>query len=578
MFSETQTHSEPPPLLQGLINQNKSFIESLSLELPSPPKKVPRMGVGAAFMLNISEAYGRRNRPQPKKIGALIIEGYNQYAYCSDGEQNYKFWLRQCSLWSQQLRKRGRLKQLQRFMQLLSRLQRSPSFADFSFPESPLFFRLCTATAILTGEIPLKYHEPLDLMAFWFGMGLEEQVNQQNWMDAQSAMNISVDAYKPNIAFDNCLAVISKLPQCEFTKQMYELIPSIRGYSFPPVPFKGWSSYALTIPSPSKKNDISQMDEWSLFSSKWCPHIDQHMDEMIQSSSICMAQAKGRLLSSKGKRLRPLLLLATLESCGVDSHEGLPLSSILEWLHQVSLIIDDIIDQAPMRRKVQTLHTHSSSVFALGVSTHLAIQLYSHLSSFSEEIQDITIETMVHLLIGQSSELDFVAQWDIDPDTYFRIIEGKTASLFSFAAECGAILGKKNKWRKALKEYGRLLGMAFQIVDDILDYTGDSVILGKNPGADLQAQKVSFPILLLRQALNESDKKHIFEIFTKSKTTADDFLWVSSKMSDYGIGEQCLQIAEDHVNKALAKLESLPQGTQLGLLKAIGYKITRRIQ
>jgi octaprenyl-diphosphate synthase len=252
------------------------------------------------------------------------------------------------------------------------------------------------------------------------------------------------------------------------------------------------------------------------------------------------------------------------------------LAAILEWTHQVSLLLDDIIDHSTLRRNIQTLHTHTSTSFALGVSGHLASQLYSHLHSFPKNIQNNLLQSMVDLLQGQSTELENIAQWKLDLPAYMKIIEGKTASLFSFATQAGADLAKQPSFGKKLKEYGRLLGISFQIIDDVLDYTGDSASLGKNPGSDLQTQKISLPILLLRDELVDEERKTLYNIFSAPKTTEDDFQWVLSRIVHHDISGKSISIAREFAQQAREQLSALPRSTATELLQEITTLVTER--
>ena len=204
------------------------------------------------------------------------------------------------------------------------------------------------------------------------------------------------------------------------------------------------------------------------------------------------------LIDSGGKRLRPMLALATARMCGYEQSEHIVLAASIEFLHTATLLHDDVVDESDIRRgrkSARILWDNQSSVlvgdFLLGQAFRMMVTTGS--------LPSLQILSNAAAIIAEGEIMQLAAANNVttSEDTYLAIINSKTAALFSAAAEVGgAIAEQPDEVREALRSYGKNLGIAFQLVDDALDYSGEDAKLGKNVGDDFSEGKITLPVIL----------------------------------------------------------------------------------
>jgi geranylgeranyl pyrophosphate synthase len=235
--------------------------------------------------------------------------------------------------------------------------------------------------------------------------------------------------------------------------------------------------------------------------------VEQKMRSMGDGAYGPLAQAFLQLLGSGGKRLRPALALAAYGLCtgpvsGNASKKAISVAAAVETLHTATLVHDDLIDNALVRRGATTLN----AVWDKGATVLAGDYLFARAAGFAAETENTRVvqhfaDTLRIICEGELRQHFSNRQWDQPKDSYYVRIFAKTASLFASATRSGAILaGAAEAVEQALSEYGRLLGMAFQIVDDVLDYSGDKSVLGKPVGGDLRQGIVTLPFFYFMQA------------------------------------------------------------------------------
>ena len=222
----------------------------------------------------------------------------------------------------------------------------------------------------------------------------------------------------------------------------------------------------------------------------------------LASSNIQVINYLGDYLrKSGGKRVRPsLLLLSTLASGGDGRAESvIRMATVMEMIHTATLVHDDIIDNADTRRNKPSVNARFGNQASVLMGDWLYMTAFEvSLRERSLEILDILTELTRKMTEGELIQLTVIGRSDIDRDTYFDILRRKTAFLFSACCEIGAILsGANDNTRRNLREFGLNLGTAFQLADDVLDFTASSETLGKASGADLIEGKVTMPLILL---------------------------------------------------------------------------------
>jgi octaprenyl-diphosphate synthase len=277
--------------------------------------------------------------------------------------------------------------------------------------------------------------------------------------------------------------------------------------------------------------------------------LEEALDELPRSSPASLSQALWFLRHQGGKRLRALLTLLAASAAGGEPMRAVGAASLVEWLHQSSLVLDDMLDEAPLRRGVGTLHTVTSAPFSVLTAGSLLHAISVLAEREAPGVRAALLDAATMLADGERMEVALGERGAVGRTEYMRIIEAKTARLFSCAALVGAhAVGASKRQARALGTFGKEVGIAFQIVDDTLDYVGDEATLGKRPGTDHAARKVTLPLLFLA-ARDEVAPRDLLE---------QSFDAVRARVLESGSGEEALGVARKHVGLALKAVSHLP--------------------
>ncbi|MFZ4635413.1 MAG: polyprenyl synthetase family protein [Saprospiraceae bacterium] len=221
------------------------------------------------------------------------------------------------------------------------------------------------------------------------------------------------------------------------------------------------------------------------------------------------------MLDLGGKRLRPALALMAYELFGNDVDAALPVAWAVELFHNFSLMHDDIMDAAPLRRGKPTVHTHWNTTTAILSGDALLIQAYKHLAAFADEpvipkLLDAFNRVAIGVCEGQQLDLNFETRTDVGVDEYLQMIELKTAVLLGGALEMGALCARaSSEDAAALYQFGCLAGIAFQIQDDLLDTYGDPAKFGKQVGGDILQNKKTLLALKVMESASAADQAEL---------------------------------------------------------------------
>lgn len=286
------------------------------------------------------------------------------------------------------------------------------------------------------------------------------------------------------------------------------------------------------------------------------------------------------ILFSGGKRLRPVLMLESARICGKNTPDLYDYSIIFEYLHSATLLHDDLIDEAQLRRGKKAAHTvygNAAAVltgdFLLAKSLNIASLLKD--PEIVNEVSKITEE----MSQGEIHQLIIKGNMSITKEDYFDIIKRKTAVLIEGACRTGARIAKAEEEKvKRLGEYGYHLGMAFQMADDLLDYLSDSKALGKMPGADLREGKLTLPLIHTISLCNEMERTLIEKEIEKGLSAIEpDFDLVVSLVEQYGGLSYTQEIAETHVKKAKNILSGFGESKETDILYMLAdYSLSRK--
>ena len=254
---------------------------------------------------------------------------------------------------------------------------------------------------------------------------------------------------------------------------------------------------------------------------------------------------------SGGKRIRPLLTLGAAKLCSYkDGNRDINLAACVELIHNATLLHDDVIDDSDLRRGIKTSNAIWGNQSSILVGDYLLSRCFEMMiEDGSQEVLKLLSSTSSKIAQGEVLQLEYKGEIDILEETYFDIINSKTAALFAAASRIGACITDRNKKEKdALESYGRNIGLAFQIADDALDYYSTKTIFGKEIGKDFYEGKVTLPIIFVYQKANRDERNFLEKIFRKINRSKEEFQEVQNLIKKYDSITACFNRAEYFVN------------------------------
>jgi len=268
-------------------------------------------------------------------------------------------------------------------------------------------------------------------------------------------------------------------------------------------------------------------------------HVDEFTRSRLSSDVRLINEMSTYQQDTGGKKLRALLTLASAKLSGYDGLSHIHLASCVELIHNATLLHDDVIDNSKKRRGRTTSNIVFGNQASILIGDYLLSRCFEIMVDVgSLEILKLLSSVSAEISQGEVLQLQHEKQININEETYLNIIEKKTASLFGAATKVGGILGKKSENEKsALLSYGKNLGMAFQITDDILDYFSTKNF-GKEIGNDFLENKITLPIIVLFQKANDEEKK-IIESFFKVKGRKTDLDYMLNLFKKYDVMNAC---------------------------------------
>lgn len=248
--------------------------------------------------------------------------------------------------------------------------------------------------------------------------------------------------------------------------------------------------------------------------------VEKELKLFSRSPNKLIAEISTYLFQKSGKRIRPALLVLCSKLLGYKGKEHIHVSALIETIHTASLIHDDIIDNSDCRRGRESVHARWGPNITVLLGDYLYIRSIglSLRSSYPQVIQILT-DISARMIEGELNEYYLSGNLNVAEKDYLDIIDKKTASLFSAACQIGGLLGKATKREEnILREYGRNLGIAFQIIDDLLDFMGDEKILGKPILSDLSEGRITLPLIYTLNNDGNTNRRGIAELLKQKKT------------------------------------------------------------
>jgi octaprenyl-diphosphate synthase len=299
-----------------------------------------------------------------------------------------------------------------------------------------------------------------------------------------------------------------------------------------------------------KEIDISYIELKSLVGNK-LDSVSQQIKYKLASEINLIHKMTSYHFKSGGKRIRPLLTLGSAKLCGYENgNRDVNLAACIELIHNATLLHDDVIDNSDLRRGIQSSNAIWGNQSSILVGDYLFSRCFEIMvEDGSQEILKLLSSTSSKIAQGEVVQLEYKGEIDILEETYFNIINSKTAALFAASTRVGACITNKNKKEKdALESYGRNLGLTFQIVDDALDYYSTKTIFGKEIGKDFYEGKVTLPIIFLCQKANIEEKIFLQKVFKKKNRSKLEFSEVQNLIKKYNSIDSCFNHAEHFVN------------------------------
>jgi octaprenyl-diphosphate synthase len=262
------------------------------------------------------------------------------------------------------------------------------------------------------------------------------------------------------------------------------------------------------------------------------------------------------ILESGGKRFRPILTILSAKMCGYSGDRHIKLAAAIEFIHTATLLHDDVVDESVLRRGQETANEkwgNSASVLVGDFLLSRAFQLIAR--DGSNKVLTILSDASATISEGEVHQL--TAQNDISTglETYLHIITAKTAKLFSAGCEVGAVVAELPEIEeKALEDYGTNLGIAFQIVDDVLDYSAKQEELGKTIGDDFREGKVTLPVILAYEKSTNDEKKFWDKAISNDEKNDEDLKAALELMAKYNVLAETMKTAREYADKAIESL------------------------
>jgi octaprenyl-diphosphate synthase len=293
--------------------------------------------------------------------------------------------------------------------------------------------------------------------------------------------------------------------------------------------------------------------------------IDQFFSQSFSTDNALITEAIRRMLAGGGKRLRPRLTLMAAQAVGSDVHQHIPIAAYIELIHVATLIHDDVVDGAQQRRGVNATAIDFGNQISVLAGDYLFAWIFKSVTaSYPAPIPHILSATLASICDGEVLQLRSLSNTALTREAYREIVEKKTASLFVAATECGAILGGGDETViKALSNYGRLVGTAFQIVDDILDLTSTEAELGKPVGHDFIEGKVTLPLILALENVDAADHAAVQRFYAGDRQDPQPVLAILAHAD--GIG-RARSFVDQLINEAITTLDVLPHERSAALI------------
>jgi geranylgeranyl pyrophosphate synthase len=295
--------------------------------------------------------------------------------------------------------------------------------------------------------------------------------------------------------------------------------------------------------------------------------VEEFFRSRFATDNELITEAVRRMLAAGGKRLRPRITLLSVQAMGGIPSEQLALAAYMELIHVATLIHDDVVDGAATRRGVNATAVDFGNRISVLAGDYLFAWIFKNVTAnYQHPVPHILSATLAAICDGEVLQLRALANPALSLDDYVEIIDKKTATLFAASAECGAIVGGTSHLSpgvRALRDFGMHYGIAFQMMDDLLDMTADESALGKPVGTDLRERKATIPAILARESGDTAFRRRLDEFFAAKLDEREERAEIAALIAQIGeLGgfEQTLSAIRQYVERAKLALGGLGPG------------------
>lgn len=302
-------------------------------------------------------------------------------------------------------------------------------------------------------------------------------------------------------------------------------------------------------------------------------------DRMTSDHAPRIPEVTAHLIEAGGKRLRPMLTLAAARMCGYDGPYHVHLAATVEFIHTATLLHDDVVDESKQRRGRPTANLLWDNKSSVLVGDYLFARSFQ-LMTETGNMRVLAILSNASAVIAEGEVLQLTAAQDLrtDEDIYLKVVRGKTAALFSAATEVGGVIaGASEAQVRALFDYGDALGIAFQIVDDLLDYGGSDTVIGKNTGDDFRERKLTLPVIKAVAQATADERAFWVRVIEKGQQAPGDLDQARAIMARHGAMEAARQDALAWAAKARIALDHMPAHDLRDMLADLADYVVERI-
>jgi octaprenyl-diphosphate synthase len=288
--------------------------------------------------------------------------------------------------------------------------------------------------------------------------------------------------------------------------------------------------------------------------------VEEELNSWLGSDVDVLERVGGYLSKSAGKRLRPALLLLTSGLIGYRGNHDVLFGAVFEFIHTATLVHDDIIDEAEVRRGRASLNRLWGNDISVLVGDHLYLKaMKMALKAENLRILDLLADVTLKMIEGELIQTHVNGSLDVTEEQYLEIIERKTALLFAACCRVPAVLaGRPAREEQALARYGLDLGMAFQIVDDLLDLTSEQKALGKPVGEDLKEGKLTLPLIRLLRLGEREHRDKVSQVVRDGTFATVSREEILTALAENGILQETREIALSYANRARSSIEMFP--------------------